>query len=111
MPAKILVVDDEIVYITRLFEQIFEDKIERDEYKFIYAQDGQEALEKVEQERPDLVLADIKMPRLDGLALLREINRQKLNIKTIIISAYGTIDYLKQALYERAYDFLIKPID
>ncbi len=111
MPAKILVVDDEVIYFTRLFEQFFEENIDRNEYKFLYAKDGEEALKKVKQEHPDLILTDIKMPRLDGLAFLHELNRQKLNIKTIIISAYGTIDYISQAMYERAYDFLVKPID
>ncbi len=111
MPAKILVVDDEIAPLTRLIEQFFEKNIEEKDYEFLYAKDGIEALEKVHKFRPDLILTDIKMPRLDGLEFLHKLNEEKLNIKTIILSAYGTVDYFKQALYERAYDFLVKPID
>ncbi|NQY07508.1 MAG: response regulator [Flavobacteriaceae bacterium] len=111
MPSKILVVDDEIVYWTRLIEQIFEEKIENNEYEFSFAQDGIEGLEKVSDFHPDLVLADIKMPRLDGLAFLHQLNEREQNVKSIIISAYGTIDHISQAMYEQAYDFLVKPID
>ena len=111
MPSKILVVDDEIVYWTRLIEQIFEDKIENNEYEFSYAKDGREGLAKVNEIHPDLVLTDIKMPNLDGLAFLRQLNKSEHNVKSIIISAYGTIDHISQAMYERAYDFLVKPID
>ena len=111
MPAKILVVDDEIIYLTRLIEQLFEKQIEQNEYEFIYAKDGQEALEKIHDLRPDLLMTDIKMPNLDGLALLHKLNEEKLDLKTIIISAYGTIDYISQGMQERAYDFLLKPLD
>lgn len=111
MTSKILVVDDEIVYWTRLIEQIFEEKIESNEYQFSFAKDGMEGLEKVKETKPDLVLADIKMPKLDGLAFLHQLNEEQQNIKGIIISAYGTIDHISQAMYERAYDFLVKPID
>ncbi|WP_107667091.1 response regulator [Cyanothece sp. BG0011] len=109
--SKILVVDDEIIYWTRLIEQIFEEKIESNEYQFSFAKDGIEGLEKVKEIKPDLVLADIKMPKLDGLAFLHQLNEDQQNIKSIIISAYGTIDHISQAMYERAYDFLVKPID
>jgi YesN/AraC family two-component response regulator len=111
MPSKILIVDDEIVYWTRLIEQIFEEKIENNEYEFSYAKDGVEGLAQVNEVHPDLVLTDIKMPNLDGLAFLHQLNESKHNIKSIIISAYGTIDHISQAMYERAYDFLVKPID
>ena len=111
MPSKILVVDDEIVYWTRLIEQIFEDKIENNEYEFSYAKDGIEGLAKVNEIHPDIVLTDIKMPNLDGLAFLHQLNKSEQNVKSIIISAYGTIDHISQAMYERAYDFLVKPID
>ena len=111
MPSKILVVDDEIVYWTRLIEQIFEEKIENNEYEFSYAKDGIEGLAKVNEIHPDIVLTDIKMPNLDGLAFLHQLNKSEQNVKSIIISAYGTIDHISQAMYERAYDFLVKPID
>lgn len=111
MPAKILVVDDEAVYLSRLIEQIFEENINLKEYEFIYAQNGKEALEIIHQSPPDLLLTDIRMPQLDGIELLRQLNREKAALKTIVITAYGTIDHIRQVIQERISDFLVKPIN
>ena len=111
MPANILVVDDEAVYLSRMIEQIFEENIKLNEYEFTYAKNGREALEKIHKSLPDLLLTDIRMPQLDGLELLRQLNREKAGLKTIVITAYGTIDHIRQVIQERVNDFLVKPIN
>ncbi|MGK7875713.1 MAG: response regulator [Xenococcaceae cyanobacterium] len=109
MPARILVVDDE-PSLEKLLNQNFHRQIEEREYEFIYARNGQEALDKIEQKPPDLMLADIKMPKMNGLTLLNYLNQKHINIKTIIISAYGTQKNIRRAMQERAFNFLTKPI-
>lgn len=68
MPKKILAVDDQ-VHIVRLVQI----NLERHGYQVVTAYDGEEALQKVRQERPDLIVCDVMMPRKDGFEVLREL--------------------------------------
>lgn len=111
MVAKILVVDDEASPLSRLISQSFSDQIQEGKYQFFYCHDGQEAWDLLQDHQPDLMLLDLKMPRLDGFALLHRLNENHFNIKTIIISAYGTVENLKTAMREQVFEFLIKPLN
>ena len=109
--ARILVVDDE-VELERLMKQRLRKKIRAGELNLIFAHDGYEALEKLEQEYPiDLVLTDINMPRMDGLTLLSKLREIDVNLKTIVVSAYGDMANIRTAMNQGAFDFLTKPID
>lgn len=111
MPAKILVVDDEKGFqrLVKSFElQINQTK--GNKYDFIFASNGEEALEKIESvPQIDLILADIRMPKIDGLSLLKEINNKNLGIKTIIVTAYKNMTNIRYSMNLRAWDFLAKP--
>ncbi len=111
MPAKILVVDDE-TDLELLVTQKFRKKIRNQEYQFIFAHNGVEALTQL-QDVPDIdiVLSDINMPEMDGLTLIAKINYIYPSIKTVIISAYGDIEKIRNAMNMGAFDFLTKPID
>lgn len=111
MPAKILVIDDE-PQLERLILQRFRRKIKNKEYEFIFAQDGVEALEKLEQERDiDIVLSDINMPKMDGLTFIARLNEFSSLLKAIMVSAYGDMENIRTAMNRGAYDFVTKPID
>lgn len=108
--VKILVVEDQSDY-ELLYPQMLSEAIEQNDYKFFFAHDGEEALEMLESHGDfDLILTDINMPKMDGLTLIKEIQRFKL-IKAIVISAYGDIDNIRTAMNRGAFDFLTKPID
>lgn len=107
-PAKILVADDE-KSLYHLLSKYFGEQIRNRKYEFTYVQNGQQALNKIQTEHFDLALIDIKMPVLDGLGLLKQLNQQQINIKTIIFSAYSTIEYLMSAIKERVCDYVVKP--
>jgi DNA-binding NtrC family response regulator len=78
----------------------------------VTAQSGREALEILKGGRvPDVVLSDIKMPAMDGLALLKKIREQDNSISVVIMTGYGTIDMAVEALKNGAYDFLQKPFE
>jgi CheY-like chemotaxis protein len=111
MTARILVVDDEPDLET-LIQQKFRHQISDGGFSFLFARDGVEALAVLETNRDvDMVVADINMPRMDGLTLLKELQDNKDKLSTIIVSAYGDIANIRTAMNRGAFDFLTKPID
>jgi len=76
------------------------------------AGDGEEALEKVTTFRPAIVITDLVMPRMDGLALLRALPQQgAADVTTLLLTAQGTVETAVEAMKEGAYDYLTKPIE
>ena len=75
------------------------------------AADGQEGLEKITTYRPSAVLADMVMPRMDGLELLRRVKEQLVDLTFVLITAQGSVDTAVAAMKEGAYDYLTKPVD
>jgi len=103
-PKTILVVDDEPDI--RLF---MEDYLMQ--YNVLTASDGVEALEIIKENRDeiDLVITDIRMPRMDGMELLQEIKTSYPEIGAMVISAYGEISTAVEAIRQGAYDYIPKP--
>ena len=75
------------------------------------AASGEEALEKVAQDGYELMLLDLRLPGLDGMAVLRQVSQQLPELKVIIITAFGSIDLAVEAMKLGAVDFLQKPFD
>ena len=75
------------------------------------AADGQEGLERITTYRPSTVLADMVMPRMDGLELLRQLKGQLSDLTFILLTAQGSVDTAVSAMKEGAYDYLTKPVD
>ena len=109
--AKILVADDE-TDLEALIKQKFRQKIREHKYEFIFAINGRDALEKIQQ-NPDveILLSDINMPEMDGLTLLSRLGESNPLIKAVIISAYGDMDNIRMAMNRGAFDFITKPIN
>lgn len=109
--TKILVADDEADLET-LIRQKFRQKIRENEYEFVFAANGKEALKKME-DNPDVsvVLSDINMPEMDGLTLLSKICENTPLIKTVMVSAYGDMDNIRTAMNRGAFDFVTKPVN
>ncbi len=80
-------------------------------FKVAAARDGQEGIEMAQSYEPHILLSDLRMPRKDGLTLLKELRESGRNIATIIISGEGDIPDAVQAIKYGAYDYLRKPID
>ena len=108
MNAKILIVDDDHDITTML-----EDRLQASDYGTLIASDGVQALEKVEQEAPHLMLLDLDMPRLGGLDVLKRLPsvKQAEDIPVIVMTAHGSIEAAVEAMKHGAYDFLTKPLD
>ncbi len=103
---SILVVDDEFSVRDSLYNWF---KIEG--YRVDTAENGMEALKKLQENPWDIILVDIKMPGMDGIELQRHIKKIDNTIIVIIITAYATVDTAVEAMKEGAFDYLSKPVD
>jgi len=75
------------------------------------AEDGKEGLRMMKELEPEIVLTDMRMPGVDGVELLQQINIQFPLLKIIVMSGYDDFMYLKQAIRSRAVEYLLKPVD
>ena len=105
---KLLIVDDEPLNVDYIFQE-FEDS----GYQLLTAYDGQEALDKIQKELPDLVLLDLMMPVLDGFAVLIHVKSdpQLREIPVIITSAASDSRSIVKGIKMGADDYLTKPLD
>jgi CheY-like chemotaxis protein len=113
MSVSILIVDDE-PDIAMLFRQQFRREMREGVYVLHFALSAQEALERLASEiRPQLIviLSDINMPGMDGLALLREIKKRRPELPVMMLTAYGDEERRRRADEGGAADFVTKPVD
>ena len=104
--AEILIIDDEKAIRKTLMEILsFEG------YKVDEASDGEEGLKKFKEKTFDLVLCDIKMPKLDGIEFLQKAGESNPDIPIIMISGHGNIETAVEAVKKGAYDYISKPPD
>ncbi|MBB78407.1 MAG: response regulator [Crocinitomicaceae bacterium] len=104
--SKILIVDDE-QSIRRALREI----LEFEEFEVDEADNGKVALEKAKSEVYDIIFCDIKMPEIDGMEVLDELQRLKVESPVIMISGHGNIETAVQAIKKGAFDFIEKPLD
>jgi len=102
----VLVIDDEASVRTS-----FRSYLEDFDYRVLEAGTGREGITLVNQERPDVVLVDLRLPEMDGLDVLKAINSITQDTPTIVISGTGVIGDVVEALRLGAWDYLIKPIE
>jgi DNA-binding response OmpR family regulator len=103
MPAKILVVDDEKLYI-----HLLQVNLQAEGYEVLYAMNGEDALELVSIQKPDLVILDVMMPRLDGFTTCERI-RQFSNVPVIMLTAKGEEQDRVKGFNVGADDYVVKP--
>jgi two-component system response regulator AtoC len=104
--VKLLIVDDD-EKILFAFEQVFR----KEGYETQTARDGEEALARISAVRPDAVIMDITMPRLDGLETLRRIKAKSPALPVVLITGFGTMQTAIKAMQSGAFEYLTKPLD
>ncbi|MGM0428421.1 MAG: sigma-54-dependent transcriptional regulator [Thermodesulfobacteriota bacterium] len=102
----ILIVDDEKNYLV-----VLEALLSGEGYEIITAQSALAALETVREADVDLVITDMKMPGMNGMALLEECKQIKPDLPVIMMTAYGTIEMAVEAMKKNAYDYIQKPFE
>jgi DNA-binding NtrC family response regulator len=103
---SILIVDDEESVRNSLYDWFIDDG-----YRVECAENANKALSMLESDSFDIILADIKMPGMDGLEMLRRIKFMKADSIVIVITAFATVDTAVQALKDGAFDYVTKPFD
>ena len=106
---KLMVVDDEPIILNGIIRMI--QKANTSFTEIVGAGDGIDALQKLASFQPDLILTDIHMPEMDGLALIKEIQAQNWSSRFVIITGYDDFAYARQALRYQVVDYLLKPIN
>ncbi len=104
--TRILVIDDE-----RAIRNTLKDILEHEKYEVEVAEDGPEALEKIQKGDFDVVFCDIKMPGMDGMEVLEQIQQIQPDMTVVMISGHGNIDTAVEAIKKGAFDYIAKPID
>ena len=103
--AKILIVDDEEKIL-----QTMKGSLEDEDYEVLTAKDGQEAMDMVQAENPDLIFLDIWLPGMDGMEILKAIKEYNADLDVVLMTGHGTINTAIQAIKFGAFDFLEKPL-
>jgi len=102
---KILIIDDD-----KLISLMLKKMLLKDGYMVIEAEDGEHGLEMVRKEHPDLVITDFQMPGIDGLEVLSEIQKLKINLPVILLTGFGDVVLTIKSIQLGAFDYLEKPI-
>src|SRR5271165_749071 len=103
---QVLIVDDE-----PNLRRILSAQLTRDGYDALTAEDGERGLHLLREHHIDLVITDLKMPRVDGMTLLKKALEEDPELPVVIVTAHGTIDTAVEALKCGAFDFVTKPFD
>ena len=105
---KILIADDEELARITLISLLAE--VQLPDYTIIEAEDGLSLIKKVQAEAPDIAFVDIKMPYLNGLQAIKEVQRNAENTEWIILSGYQDFEFAKEAIALGVHDYLLKPL-
>ncbi|TFG58943.1 MAG: sigma-54-dependent Fis family transcriptional regulator, partial [Nitrospirales bacterium] len=104
-PSSILVVDDEPE-----MRQLLQDTLEEDHYRVVVASDGHEALTRMESEKFQVVVTDLRMKGMDGLGLLEQVIQKYPESNVIMMTGFGTVESAVDAMKHGAFDYLTKPV-
>jgi two-component system response regulator HydG len=104
-PSTVLVVDDDEANRVTM-ERI----LVREGYRVVHADSGRAAMERLREQKVDLVLTDLKMPGMSGIDLLKAARKVDPDVEVVVMTAYGTVESAVEAMKEGAYDFVSKPL-
>ncbi|MBI2952535.1 sigma-54-dependent Fis family transcriptional regulator [bacterium] len=103
--GRILIVDDDIEV-----REMLTARLRAEGFEAVAASDGAEGLRRIRQEDFDLVLLDLQMPEMDGMAVLRRLQEERLDATVVVMTAYGSVERAVEAMKAGAFDFIPKPL-
>lgn len=104
--ARVLVVDDEPDAV-----ELLQEFLTSKGYEVITASNGEEALRKVKEERPHLILLDVRMPVMNGMDVLRQVRQFDQEVGVIMVTAVNEEETGREALKLGAFDYIVKPLN
>lgn len=105
--AKVLLVDDEIPFVETMLK-----RLSKRDFEIFTANSGQEGLEQLEKHRAiDIVVLDVKMPGMDGIATLKEIKQRFPMVEVIMLTGHATVESAIEGMKLGAFDYLMKPAE
>ncbi len=104
--AKLLIIDDE-----KSIRKTLREILEYEKYQVEEAADGAEGLALIQKNKYDIILCDIKMPKMDGIELLEKVMQLSVDTPVVMISGHGNIETAVEAVKKGAFDFIAKPLD
>lgn len=105
---KVLLVDDDYIALEGVSKMLHWDKFEGQVIGCV--SDGLEAISVIQQQVPDVVISDIKMPRMDGIELAQYLYTNHRSVRIILLSGHGEFEYAQKALQYRVFSYILKPI-
>ncbi len=102
--SRVLIADDE-----KVIREILAEFLAMEGYVVRGVEDGQRALDELRTRRYDMLISDLKMPGLDGLQLLEEIKKERLDVLSVIMTGFGTVETAIEAMKRGAHDYILKP--
>ncbi|TMU88305.1 response regulator [Bacillus sp. BHET2] len=80
-------------------------------HTILEAEDGDEAIQLITEHRPEIIFTDMRMPKRDGITLLKWLHTSELKSKTIVVSGYDDFEYMRNAIFYKSFDYILKPIE
>jgi DNA-binding NtrC family response regulator len=102
---RILLVDDEVVFANNLLKLL-----SKRGYDVVVVYNGADAVNMVGEKEFDVIILDMKMPGMDGIATLKEIKKKAPNVEVVILTGHGSIESGIEGMQLGAFDFLMKPV-
>ena len=104
--TKVLVIDDE-----QGIRDLFIQALEENDYEVLTVDNGEQGLEIIKNEKPNVIFLDLKLPGIDGLEVIKRISDLKIKPIVIMITGHGTIAKAAKTMDLGAYDYIVKPFD
>ena len=105
-PPKVLIVDDEVRFIQALVK-----RLKKRNLVAASANSGEEALRRLDEDPPDVVVLDLRMPGMDGIDVLREIKVRRPLVEVIMLTGHANMEIAIEGMELGAFDYLMKPMD
>src|SRR5262249_51259255 len=106
MPPLVLIVEDEVILAEAIALYL-----ERHSYTTVVAASGEDGLRRLEAQRPEVALIDLRLPGIDGLEVLRRVREMSLGTEVVMMTAHGGVTTAVEAMKQGAFDYLSKPVD
>jgi DNA-binding NtrC family response regulator len=103
---RVLIADDEFDFASTL-----QTRLNLRDFEATMVSSGEEAVQAVEQQKPDVLLLDLKMPDLDGLEVLSRLKEMGAETKVIILTGHGSFEVGREGMELGAFDYIMKPVD